>query len=81
MAKKLTVILDNLAQKQFEQVYFSLDLPDKSASQSDAVSHCLTECLAFEEITGDQITSYLMDKYPKKYKQWIKKHNIKQYKG
>lgn len=79
MSKKITVTLSDLAEKQFIEVNYSLDLPHKTASQSDVVSHCLEECLAFEEITGDQITNFIMTKYPKKYKAWIKKHNIKQY--
>lgn len=78
MGKKLTVTLSDVATEQFNEVNYSLDLPHKKVSNSDVVSHCLEECLMSEEITGDQITNF---KYPDKYKGWIKKHGIKQYKG
>jgi hypothetical protein len=80
MSKKMTVILDDVSEKHFAEVSYSLDLPHKSAaSQSDVVNHCLQECKAFEDITGDQITNFLLTKYPKKYKAWIAKNNIPQY--
>jgi hypothetical protein len=79
MAKKVTVTFSPVAEKQFNEVNYSLDLPHKATTQSDVVNHCMEECLAFEEIIGDQITNYLMTNFPEKYKEWIKKHNIKQY--
>lgn len=79
MAKKITVTISDLAEKQFNEIAYSLDLPHKKASQSDFIDHALIECLLFEEITGDQITNFIMTKYPKKYKEWLKKHKIKQY--
>lgn len=79
MSKQITVRLSEVAEKHFNEVYFTLDLPNKSASQSDAVNHCLEECLMFEEIMEDQITNFIMTNYPEKYDAWIIKHNIKQY--
>jgi hypothetical protein len=79
MAKKITVTLSAMAEKQFNEIAYSLDLPHKKPGNSDFINHALEECLLFEEITGDQITNFIATKYPKKYKAWLKKHNVKQY--
>jgi hypothetical protein len=79
MAKKITVTLDDVGERHLNELAYSLDLPHKKASQSDMVNAAMGECRAFEEITGDQITNYLLDKYPTQYKAWLQKNNIKQY--
>jgi hypothetical protein len=79
MSKKITVTLSDNAERQFNELEYSLDLPHKRTSQSDIVNHCMEECLAFEEITDDQITNYLATNFPEKYTQWLKDRNVKQY--
>lgn len=74
MAKKITVNLSATAERQFIEIDYSLDLPDKRTTHSDIVNHCMEECRAFEEITGDQITSWLHDNYPDAYKEWVNKN-------
>lgn len=79
MAKKITTSLSAIAESHFYELAYSLDLPHKKTSQSDIVNHCIEECQAFEEITGDQITNYLSTNFPDKYKEYINKHKIVQY--
>lgn len=79
MAKKITITLDDVAEKYFNEVMFSLDLPHKTASQSDVISHILNEAAAFECITQDQLSNWLDNNHKEAYKKWIKDNNIKQY--
>jgi hypothetical protein len=71
MAKKITVTLSATAEKQFAELDYSLDLPHKKTTQSDIVNHCMEECRAFEEITGEQITAWLAEHYAGSYKAWV----------
>lgn len=80
MSKKMTITLSDIAEKHFHNVNYGLEVPEKTnPNQSDVINHCMEECLAFEEITDDQITNYLVTNYPEQYKAWIEKYNIKQY--
>jgi hypothetical protein len=80
MSKKITVTLDKIGEKHFNDVAYSLDLPNKNrVTQSDCINHCLMECKMFEDITGDQITNWLNTFFEKEYAAWIKKNNIKQF--
>lgn len=57
MSKKVTVALSTLAESHFNDLAYSLDLPKGRTTQADIVNHCIEECKAFEDITGDQITN------------------------
>jgi hypothetical protein len=79
MAKKITTTLSEVAESHFHELSYSLDLPHKKTTQADIINHCMEECKAFEDITGDQITNYLLTNFPDQYKEWLAKYHIIQY--
>jgi len=80
MPKKITITLDDVAERHFNEVAYSLDLPHKSkASYSDIINHCLNELRAFEDITDDQVTNWLDSNHKDAYDKWVKDNNIQQY--
>lgn len=64
--------LSPVAAKYLAEVTYSLDYGEtESTTQQDAINHCLEELAMYESIMEDQLTRWLSDEYPEKYKEWV----------
>ncbi len=73
MSKTITITLTKAAEAYFNDIMYSLDLPHKRASHSDAINHALSELLFFEEINDQDLTSWMQDDSPEKYQEQLAK--------
>jgi hypothetical protein len=69
--KKITVNLTGKAEQYFANVQYSLDLGEGVCTHSQVINHILQECALFEEFTDDQLTNWLSENYPDKYKAFL----------
>lgn len=65
--KTITVTLNPEQEKYFLDLRYTLMDIGMDESDSDAINHALMEVLLFEEFTGDQLTNWLAENYPKSY--------------
>ena len=73
--KELNAYLSPIAAKQLANVVYSLDYGEgESTTEQDAINHIIEEHAMYEEIMEDQLTRWLMDEYPKKYREWQEKN-------
>ncbi len=68
--KRITITLNKEQEQYFNELKYSL--MDMEATNSDVINHVLMEALLFEKFTEDQITNYIIGKYPEKYQEAIK---------
>jgi len=74
--KKVTVQLSEIAAKQFAEVQYSLDFGDGVPTQSQVINHMLEEVYLFEQLAGEDITSYLSTGWPEEYNALVKRYGL-----